>query len=387
MYSLLLAIIYIAFISLGLPDSLLGAGWPAMYSVFGVPVPFMGIITMIISGCTIIASLLSDRLTRKLGANTVTIISIFLTAIALFGFSFANQFWMLVVLAIPYGLGAGAIDAALNNYVAIHYTSKHMSWLHCFWGLGASISPFVMGYALTGLNSWSAGYQIVCILQICISVVLFVSLPMWKNKTEDNETKVNSSLSLKQVVKIKGAKACFLAFFCYCGFENTTMLWASSYMVATKNTTPEIASSFASLFFIGITAGRALNGFLTIKLSDKTLIRIGEGFVLLGTLLIALPTDFLFTVVGFITIGLGCAPIYPCIIHMTPTLFGKDKSQAMIGVQMACAYTGSCLLPPLFGLIANATTFYAMPVFIAVFALALVILHETVVKKTENKNL
>ncbi|MBR7110861.1 MAG: MFS transporter [Clostridia bacterium] len=387
MYSLLLAIIYISFIGLGLPDSLLGSAWPVMHRDINAPVHLAGVISMTICLCTVLSSLMSNKLTSVFGAGKVTAVSTVITALALFGFSLATEFWILVLIAVPYGLGAGAVDSALNNYVALHYKSKHMSWLHCFWGLGASISPFVMGYALTGLNSWSAGYQIVCILQICISVVLFVSLPMWKNKTEDNETKVNSSLSLKQVVKIKGAKACFLAFFCYCGFENTTMLWASSYMVATKNTTPEIASSFASLFFIGITAGRALNGFLTIKLSDKTLIRIGEGFVLLGTLLIALPTDFLFTVVGFITIGLGCAPIYPCIIHMTPTLFGKDKSQAMIGVQMACAYTGSCLLPPLFGLIANATTFYAMPVFIAVFALALVILHETVVKKTENKNL
>lgn len=386
MYSLLLAIIYISFIGLGLPDSLLGSAWPVMHQDINAPVHLAGVISMTICLCTVLSSLMSDKLTSGFGAGKVTAVSTVITALALFGFSLATEFWILVLIAVPYGLGAGAVDSALNNYVALHYKSKHMSWLHCFWGLGASISPFVMGYALTGLNSWSAGYQIVCVLQICISVVLFVSLPMWKNKTEDNETKVNSSLSLKQVVKIKGAKACFLAFFCYCGFENTTMLWASSYMVMTKNVTPEIASSFASLFFIGITAGRAVNGFLTIKLSDKTLIRIGEGFVLLGTLLIALPTDFLFTVIGFVTIGLGCAPIYPCIIHMTPTLFGKDKSQAMIGMQMACAYTGSCLLPPLFGLIANATTFYAMPVFIAVFALALVILHETVVKKTGSQN-
>ncbi len=387
MYSLLIAIIYLSFIGLGLPDSLLGSAWPVMHQDINAPVHLAGVISMLICICTVLSSLMSDRLTSKFGAGKVTAVSTITTALALLGFSLANSFWLLTLIAIPYGFGAGAVDSALNNYVALHYKSKHMSWLHCFWGLGASISPFVMGYAVTGLNSWSAGYQIVCVIQICISIILFVSLPMWKNKTEDTEKTITSPLSLKQVAKIKGALPCFLAFFCYCGFENTAMLWASSYMVMAKNITPEVASSYASLFFIGITVGRAINGFLTIKLSDKTLIRIGESLILAGVIVIALPLDFTYTVAGFITIGLGCAPIYPCIIHMTPTLFGKDKSQAMIGVQMACAYTGSCLLPPLFGLIANATTFHVMPVFIAVFTIGLIILHEMVVKKTNNHSL
>lgn len=387
MYSLLLAIIYISFIGLGLPDSLLGSSWPVMHQDIEAPVHLAGVISMLICICTITSSLMSDKLTSKFGAGKVTAVSVCTTAVALLGFSISTNFLLLVLFAIPYGLGAGAVDSALNNYVALHYKSKHMSWLHCFWGLGASVSPFVMGWAITGLNSWSAGYQIICVVQVCISILLFLSLPIWKTKNDTNQKQTEKSLSLTQVARIKGALPCFVAFFCYCGFENTTMLWASSYMVMAKNVSPEIASSYASLFFIGITVGRAISGFLTVKLSDKTLIRIGECVVLIGVVLIAIPVNYLLSVAGFIVIGLGCAPIYPCIIHMTPTLFGQDKSQAMIGVQMACAYTGSCLLPPLFGLIANATTFQVMPIFIAVFALALIVLHEIVVKQTEIKSL
>lgn len=383
MYSLLLVIIYLSFISLGLPDSLLGSAWPIMHNQMKVPVSYAGIISMLICFCTVLSSLASDKLTTKFGAGKVTAISVVTTAIALFGFSVATEFWMLVLIAVPYGLGAGAVDSALNNYVALHYKSKHMSWLHCFWGLGAAVSPHVMGYAITGLSNYTAGYKIISIVQIVISAFIFISLPIWKNKTEKSENgEKRKSNSLSQIIKIKGAKACFITFFCYCGMENTAMLWASSYMVLAKGITPDLASSMASLFFIGITVGRLINGFLTLKWNDKTLIRIGEILLALGIILIAMPINAIASISGFLLIGLGCAPIYPCIIHMTPTLFGEDKSQAMIGVQMACAYTGSCIVPPLFGLIANATTFLVMPIFMSVFAICMIIMHEVVVKKT-----
>ena len=383
MYSLLLAIIYLSFVSLGLPDSLLGSAWPIMHRNMSVPVSNAGIVSMLICFCTVLSSLLSDRLTTKFGTGKVTAVSVTTTAISLFLFGIATEFWMIILIAIPYGFGAGAVDSALNNYVALHYKSKHMSWLHCFWGLGAAISPYVMGYAITGLNSYHSGYKIIAIVQIVISAILFISLPLWKKKTiQSEENEKREPLSLKNVVKIKGALPCFLTFFCYCGLENTTMLWASSFMNLAKSVPVDLASTYGSLFFIGITVGRAISGFLTVKLSDKSLIRLGESLLILGVVLIALPLDIIFAIVGFIFIGLGCAPIYPSIIHMTPELFGKDKSQAMIGVQMACAYTGSCLVPPLFGLIANATTFLVMPVFIAIFAIPMILLHEVVVKKT-----
>jgi fucose permease len=383
MYSLLLAIIYLSFISLGLPDSLLGSAWPILHRELDLPVSYAGIISMLISLCTVVSSLMSDRLTSKYGAGMVTAVSTLISAGSLIGFSVGTEFWMLILFALPYGFGAGAIDSALNNYVALHYKSRHMSWLHCMWGLGASISPYVMSYAITGLNSWSAGYEIVAFIQIGLTVMLFMSVPIWKKRKENiPSSQAQPALSLKSVAKINGAIPCFLTFLCYCGMEATTMLWASSYMVMARGVSPESASSYASLFFIGITVGRGINGFLTLKWDDKTLIRLGQGIIALGVVLIAMPFDFMLSVIGFVVIGLGCAPIYPSIIHMTPALFGEDKSQAMIGVQMACAYTGSMLVPPIFGALANATTFLVMPIFISVFLISMIVLHETVVRKT-----
>ncbi len=383
MYSLLLAIIYLSFISLGLPDSLLGSAWPILHRELHLPVSYAGIISMLISLCTVVSSLMSDRLTSKYGAGMVTAVSTLISAGSLIGFSVSTEFWMLILFALPYGFGAGAIDSALNNYVALHYKSRHMSWLHCMWGLGASISPYVMSYAITGLNSWSAGYEIVAFIQIGLTVMLFMSVPIWKKRKENiPSSQAQPALSLKSVAKINGAIPCFLTFLCYCGMEATTMLWASSYMVMARGVSPESASSYASLFFIGITVGRGINGFLTLKWDDKTLIRLGQGIIALGVVLIAIPFDFMLSVIGFVVIGLGCAPIYPSIIHMTPALFGEDKSQAMIGVQMACAYTGSMLVPPIFGALANATTFLVMPIFISVFLISMIVLHETVVRKT-----
>ena len=394
MFGLLIAIIYVSFISLGLPDSLLGSAWPTMYGQFGVPVSLAGVVSMTISVGTIVSSLLSDRLTKKFGTGLVTAVSVLTTALALFGFSMSSAFWMLIVFAVPYGLGAGGVDASLNNYVALHLKSKHMSWLHCMWGVGAAISPYIMGYALSHGEGWNQGYLIVSAIQIVLSVVIFISLPLWKrNKNAGGKLESASAatpekiekskpLSIKEIVSIPGAVPCFITFFCYCALEQTAILWASSYMVLHNDIPAETAANYASLFLIGITLGRVVNGFLAIKCSDKALIRTGLGIIGLGVVLLFLPFGQATTIAGFLLIGLGCAPVYPCIIHMTPSLFGADKSQAMIGVQMASAYVGSCLMPPLFGLIAEHITVSLLPVFLAFFLILMIFMHETVVRKT-----
>lgn len=386
MIHLLLAVIYISFISLGLPDSLLGSAWPSMYGEFGVPISYSGLIFIIIAVGTVISSLQSDRLTRKLGAGKVTIISVGLTALALFGFSISHSFGLLCFWAIPYGLGAGSVDAALNNYVALHFTSRHMSWLHCMWGVGASLGPYVMGAALTGGAGWNTGYRYIALLQIGLTVILLLSLPLWKRRDLPTSEGVSEApekpLSLSQILHIPGAKALMVSFFCYCSIEQTTALWASSYLVLHKGIAPETAATFASLFFIGITVGRALSGFLTMKLDDTQMVRLGQGIAAAGILALMLPLGNWVTLMGLILIGLGCAPIYPCIIHSTPAHFGADRSQAIIGVQMASAYVGNCIMPPLFGLIATHISVKLFPSYMAVILVLMVVMHELLVKRT-----
>lgn len=386
MFQLLLTIIYLAFISLGLPDSLLGSAWPTIYKEFNVPISYAGVISMIIAGGTIISSLQSDRLTKKLGTGKVTAISVLMTAVALFGFSVSRSFVILCLWAIPYGLGAGGVDASLNNYVALHYESRHMSWLHCMWGVGASLGPYIMGYALTRGQGWNMGYRYIAILQTVLTIVLLLSLPLWKNKAVSNPVPGNAdtqneSLSLRQIIKISGAKEVMLAFFCYCALEQTTGLWASSYLVLTRGMSSKIAASFASLFFIGITIGRAFSGFLTIKLNDKQMIRLGQGLIFAGILVLLLPFGKESSLLGLILIGLGCAPVYPCIIHSTPEHFGADKSQAMIGVQMASAYVGTCLMPPMFGVIVNHVSVSVLPLYLMTILILMIVMHEILLKK------
>lgn len=381
MLQLLLPIIYLAFISLGLPDSLLGAAWPTMYQEFAVPVSYAGGISMIIALGTIVSSLQSDRLTKKFGTGLVTAGSVFLTAAALFGFAVSHSYVALCLWAIPYGLGAGSVDASLNNYVALHYASRHMSWLHCMWGVGASLGPYIMGYALTGGQGWNMGYRYIAILQILLTAILLFSLPLWKKQTTGPEGETAQPLSLKQVFSIPGAREIMIAFFCYCALEQTTGLWASSYLVLRRGIDPETAAGFASLFFIGITAGRALSGFLTLKLSDTQMIHLGFAAIFLGVALLFLPFGSGFSLAGLILVGLGCAPVYPSIIHSTPAHFGADKSQAMIGVQMASAYTGTCLMPPLFGLIANHISVALFPVFLLAILLLMVFMHRNMLRK------
>ena len=383
MYSLLLVIIYLAFISLGLPDSLLGSAWPVMNGELGVPMSYAGIISMIISAGTVISGLSSDRLTRRFGAGWVTAVSVLLTAVALFGFSVSGSFWLLCALAVPYGLGAGAIDAALNNYVALHYASRHMSWLHCFWGIGTMVSPYIMGACLTRGLGWHSGYRIVSFLQIGLTILLFCSLPLWKKRQsqeKENGKEAEDSgraLRLRDAVQISGVKMVLIVFFAYCAMESTTGLWASSYLVAWRHVGAETAARFASLFYIGITFGRFVSGFVSERLGDRRLIRLGGVVVLFGIAMVALPTaSCVPALAGLVIIGLGCAPVYPSIIHATPANFGKENSQAIIGIQMASAYVGTTFMPPVFGLIAQHVSIALYPAFLLVFAILMLVMSE-----------
>ena len=388
MFQLLLIIIYLSFISLGLPDSLLGAAWPTMYPQLAVPVSYAGIISLIIAAGTVVSSLQSDRLTRRFGTGRVTAFSVATTAVALFGFSVSSRFWQLCLWAIPYGLGAGSVDASLNNYVALHYKSKHMSWLHCMWGVGASAGPYIMGFVMTRGGSWNGGYRSIALIQIVLTAILFCSLPLWKGRpqvTDEAGQEEAKPLSIKEVLKIRGVKEVLICFFCYCALEQTTGLWASSYLTLHKGVPAETAAGFASMFFLGITIGRALSGFLTMKLSDVQMIRLGQGLIGCGIVIILLPLSAAVSLAGFVVIGLGCAPVYPCIIHSTPAHFGADKSQAIIGIQMACAYVGTCLMPPLFGLLANHLGIALLPGYLIVILALMVTMHERLVRVVAKK--
>ena len=340
---------------------------------------------------TIVSSLLSDRLLHKFGAGKVTAISMSLTAVALFGFFTANRFWMLLLWAIPYGLGAGGVDAILNNYVALHYKAQHMSWLHCMWGVGASVSPYIMSFSLVRLESWSKGYLIVSVIQAILSVGIFLSLPLWGREGalqegQSAEAAPTKALTFRELFSVKGAIPCFLMFFCYCAMEMSACLWSSTYLTQRWEFPPELAAGFASMVYLGITVGRFINGFLAMKVRDRTLIRTGLVIVMLGTGLLLLPFHSAFALIGFCVIGLGCAPIYPCIIHMTPDVFGKERSQAMIGVQMAFAYIGFLTMPPLFGVIAEHLSVSLLPVYLLIFLVLILVMHETVIGRASSQS-
>ena len=386
MFQMLLVIIYIAFISLGLPDSLLGSAWPTMYTQMSVPVSYAGIISMIIAIGTVFSSLQSDRLTRAFGTGRVTAGSVLVTAVSLFGFSISSSFISLCLWAVPYGLGAGSVDASLNNYVALHYKSRHMSWLHCMWGVGAATGPYVMGFALTKGMGWTAGYRMIGIFQVILAMILIFSLPMWKKR--DNTVKTGSKavsdrpLSLREIISIRGAKEVMICFFCYCAIEQTAGLWASSYLTFERGVSGEAAAGYASMFYMGITIGRALSGFVTMKLDDTKMVRLGESIIGLGILVMLLPLGAFGALSGFVIIGLGCAPIYPCIIHSTPSLFGEDRSQAIIGVQMASAYVGTCLMPPLFGAIADRFKIGLLSGYLFIILILMFMMYEMLIRKT-----
>ncbi|WP_455499976.1 MFS transporter [Gemmiger sp.] len=382
MVSLLLPVIYLAFISLGLPDALLGAAWPTMYPQLGAGVSWAGGVSMIIAAGTVISSLASDWLNSKLGTGKVTALSVATTAVALFGFSTCTQFWQLCLWAVPYGLGAGSVDAALNNYVALHYESRHMSWLHCMWGIGAAGGPVIMGWALAG-GTWQNGYRIISILQVVLTAVIVFSLPLWKTPADSGagESFTPEHRTLPQLMKVPGVPEVLCCFAFYSGVETVTGMWAASYCTLVRGLDATTAASWASLFYFGITGGRFLSGFLTMKFSDQQMIRLGQGIIAVGIALLFLPGNA-FLLAGLLVIGLGCAPIYPSIIHETPANFGKSLSMAMTGVQMAAAYTGTTLLSPFFGVLAQHTTMKLYPWFLLVMLVLMTVLSERLHKKT-----
>lgn len=391
----LLVIIYLAFISLGLPDSLLGTAWPTIYVKFGVQLSFAGILSFTVSLGTIISSFFSSKIIRRFKTGLTTAISVSLTAIALIGISFSVNFWMMFVFCIPLGLGAGSVDAALNNYVALHFKAKHMNWLHCFWGVGVTASPLIM-YFWLNRNAWNFGYLTVGLIQTFLAVILFLSLPMWKRKervqTDDaqDESKKERAVSLREILKIKGAKPILFAFLCYCALEITAGLWGNSFLVIARGIEVKTAASWVSIYYFGITFGRFVSGFLTAKINSKNLIRIGQVLIIIGLILLFVPYVNITLCIGFFVIGLGCAPIYPSIIHSTPDNFGADISQSIMGIEMACAYIGSTFVPPLFGLIGEHISMSLLPVFLLIFCVIMIIMVELVNKakkhsKTDNK--
>ncbi len=404
MFQLLLIIIYLSFISLGLPDALLGAAWPSIHQEFQVPVSYAGVISMIISVGTIISSLQSDRLTRKLGTGKVTAVSVAMTAVALFGFSISHSFVALCLWAIPYGLGAGSVDASLNNYVALHYESRHMSWLHCMWGVGAFLGPSVMGTVLAGGYGWSMGYRAVGLAQTVLAAVLVISLPLWKMKPGNGKDRNETAAGQKNVweekksrgeeaaeeagadrapgllalLRIPMARETVAMFFCYNALETTAGLWASSYLVLVHKVPAERAAALAGLFYLGITAGRAVSGFLTEWISDDGMIRLGTGILAAGFLILLFPGGG-HSQAGLLLMGLGCAPIYPSVIHSTPSRFGAELSQAVIGVQMAGAYIGSSLMPPFFGFLADYLGASLYPYYLLVLLVVMALMHQRII--------
>lgn len=390
MFTVLLCIIYLGFVSLGLPDSLFGASWPVLQPQLAVPLSFAGFVTMTVSGGTIISSLLSDRLTARFGAGKVTAVSVGMTATALLGFSFCTEFWMLILCAIPLGLGAGAVDAALNNFVALHFSSKHMSWLHCFWGVGASISPYIMSYWLARDSQWANGYRTVGIIQVVFTIILFISLPLWKkmNVNEKGETvERHEPKKLSEIIKIKGVASVLVSFFAYCTIEGTVFSWTSSYLALGRNFDVEFAAECASLFYLGMTFSRFVTGFFADKLGDKRLIRFGYAVTFAGFALMLLPLESsTLCLAGLFIAGFGSGPVYPAIIHSTPTNFGAENSQAIIGIQMAAAYCGTTFMPPVFGLIANYVDIRLFPVFLLFFGVLGTVLMEQLNKTVAKAN-
>ena len=385
MVQLLLAVIYICFISMGLPDSLLGSAWPTMGPLFGVPVSYAGIVSMIISLSTVVSSLLSDRVTRRFGTGPVCAFSVCITAAGVFGFSFSRSFTALCLWAVPYGFGAGSLDAAINNYAAIHYESRHMSWLHSMWGVGAAVGPYIMGRALTSGAGWDSGYRLIGYTQVIMAFILFMSLPLWKKGETKNEAperrSVKTDRSFGQLIRIPGVREILFCFIFYCAVEQTSGLWGVSYLNLYKGIPAETAAGYGSMFFIGVTAGRMLSGFLLMKLTDRQMIRLGQAVIALGLIILLLPVGSTAALAGLILVGLGCSPVYPCMVKITPGCFGEDLSQTVVGLEGACGYLGSTIMPPFFGWIAERAGIGLMPVFLMLLLSGLFFSHEILLKK------
>ncbi|MCL2273245.1 MAG: MFS transporter, partial [Treponema sp.] len=377
-----------SFINLGLPDSLLGAAWPSMYGFLEVPLHYAGYISMIMAVGRILSSLICEKIVRRLGTGTVITVSFFLLSAALLGFSFSSSFFIICLWSIPLCLGAGFIDVTLNNYVALNYKAKHMSWLHCFWGIGASIGPIIISYYLFNKNSWSMGYRAIGIIQCCFTVILIISFSLWeKNKSAAGiEEKKPVNVKYSELFRTAGIIHILVVFFCYVSIQISIVLWGSSFLVQEKNISPETAARWISLFYIGLTAGRFISGFLTMQFNNRQMVRIGHGLIALGVIALVVPLGNIFLMSGFFILGLGCAPIYPCLLHETPKNFGSEKSQAFMGIQMACAFTGALIVPPLFGGFTSFTGFMIYPVFIGIFLSVNIVMFEIFNRKVDKAN-
>ena len=377
MFSILLAVIYLSYISLGLPDSLLGAAWPSMHMLLHIPISYAGILSMTISGGTVLSSLLADRLLRRFGTGRVAAYSVLLTAVALTGFSVSCSFPMLCGFAVPYGLGAGAVDSALNHYVAVHYPARHMSWLHCFWGIGAAASPYIMSFYLRRNSDWQGGYRTVAALQMILTLMLFCSLPLWKHTEGGSDPPSEKEIPLRSLLRLQGVLPALLTFFSYCAFESTAGLWASSYLVRERGLHTGAAACAASCYYVGITGGRLLGGFLADRIGDRRMIRTGLCGMAAGLILLILPGSGIVPCIGLTVIGFGAAPVYPCLIHATPTAFPQRCTRRLIGMQVASAYIGTTLMPPLFGkLAAQCGNMRIFPLFLGFFLTQLALLTE-----------
>lgn len=366
----LLLVIYLTDISLGLPDSLLGSGWPDMHLSLNVPASYAGFITMIIAANTIISSLASNRVTQKFGTGWVTFTSILLTAVAMLGFSFSHHFYTLCLWAIPYGVGAGAIDAATSNFVALHYDSRQLNWLNSFWGVGTIISPYIMGASLNTAGGWHNGYLIVGSIQMGIAVTILISLPLWKRKEAAHRltTQATEKLSNWQMIKMPGMPQAMVAFFSYIAIEQTTALWASTFLRQTHHLPVDTVARAGALFYIGITVGRFVAGVISNRSGDYWLVNAGLGIIAVGIGMILIPTSsYRFVMAGLVVIGLGCAPIWPALLHATPNNFGAAHSQIAMGIQIAAAYVGTTTMPPLFGLLASWVGIGLFPGFLLFF--------------------
>ena len=399
MFSLLLFIIYLSFISLGLPDAVLGAAWPIIHEEFGVPISFSGSIYMLISCCTILSSLKSESLRLRFGTGKITAFSVLLTAVAIFGFSISPSLSVMLCFAIPYGLGAGSVDAALNHYVAVHYSGRSMNWLHCMWGIGAALGPYILGFVLQRGESWRSGYLVLSMIQAALTIVLFLSLGLWGKEEKDEKTEEKKTpMSFRQILSITGAKECLVSFFLYCAIEQTLGLWSGSFMVYSLKIEAKLAASFVALFYFGITFGRFLAGILAAKWQDEALILGGCGILFLGLVLLfcsmvpgqevklfGMELRQILVICALLLSGLGCAPIYPAIIHSTPRNFGAENTSALIGKQMAAAYIGSMSFPPFFGVLAKIFGTGLFPFFSAVLFFGMLFMYRNLLYKTREK--
>ena len=399
MFSLLLFIIYLSFISLGLPDAVLGAAWPIIHEEFGVPISFSGSIYMLISCCTILSSLKSESLRLRFGTGKITAFSVLLTAVAIFGFSISPSLSVMLFFAIPYGLGAGSVDAALNHYVAVHYSGRSMNWLHCMWGIGAALGPYILGFVLQRGESWRSGYLVLSMIQATLTLVLFLSLGLWGKEEKDEKIEEKKTpMSFRQILSITGAKECLVSFFLYCAIEQTLGLWSGSFMVYSLKIEAKLAASFVALFYFGITFGRFLAGILAAKWQDEALILGGCGILFLGLVLLfcsmvpsqevklfGMELRQILVICALLLSGLGCAPIYPAIIHSTPRNFGAENTSALIGKQMAAAYIGSMSFPPFFGVLAKIFGTGLFPFFSTVLFFGMLFMYRNLLYKTRGK--